>query len=84
MTPHEFHAAVMAYCGKLGASVTSYGRTERHNFDVGGVLYSKHMVWLACDIEYDATPPLNVRKKTAAQLGIKVIPESDHDHLQTR
>lgn len=83
MTPLEFHAALMAYCYRTRSSVTSYGRTHTRNAAVGGVPNSYHQIWLAADVVYDnPAPPPEVRQRTGSQLGLKVILEDDHDHLQ--
>ncbi len=53
MDPLTFHAALMAYCYRFRASVTSYGRTNQHNAAEGGGWDSRHQVWLASDVVYD-------------------------------
>ena len=82
MTPTEFVDALRTYCFRFGGSVTSLGRTPAHNVAVGGVADSLHQVWLAGDVVYDAPQPLEARERTAARLGLRLVPESDHDHLQ--
>lgn len=83
MTSFDFWIALRDYCGKLGASVTSYGRTVQRNSKVGGVEASKHLVWQAADVVYDVMPSEELRRKTAEQLAIRLVIEADHDHLQT-
>lgn len=74
----------MAFCTATGGSVSSWGRTEKHNKAVGGVPGSLHRVWLAVDVVYDL-PVLTVRaEQVAASLGIRLIREGDHDHLQAK
>lgn len=82
MTPHDFAEALMVYCFITRASPTSTGRTAAHNTDVGGVAYSAHRFWLAADVEYDEPVPLAVRVETARRLGLRLLNETDHDHLQ--
>lgn len=82
MTPLEFHSALMVYCYVFKASVTSYGRTDWHNSAVGGIDDSYHRVWLAADVVYDGKPGNGEKQRTANQLGLEVIFESDHDHLE--
>lgn len=82
MTPLDFHTALMAYCYATGASVTSYGRTAQRNGAVGGVPNSKHRIWLAADVVYDLQLDEQVRLEAAKQLGLKLVIEGDHDHLQ--
>ncbi len=78
----HFLDALRSYCAALGASVTSYGRTTAHNHAVGGVEYSPHRVWLAADVVYDTPPSLAERQELARRLGLMLIVEGDHDHLQ--
>jgi hypothetical protein len=82
VTPLDFVARLMAYCAATGASVTSYGRTPAHNRAVGGVPFSYHLLFLAADVVYDAPLPEDRRRRTAAQLGLRLVIEGDHDHLQ--
>jgi len=83
MTPIQFFDAVRAYCAWGGCSITSYYRTPDHNAAVGGVAASRHQIWLGCDVVYDDPLPLPERQRMATKLGIKVVAESDHDHLQS-
>jgi hypothetical protein len=82
MTPLEFAQALIAYCYATTGSVTSWGRTPTHNRRVGGVPHSKHQIWLGADIVYDERPPLATARRRATALGIRLLRESDHDHLQ--
>ena len=83
MTIGEFTTAVAQYGMLMNASVTSWGRTKAHNAAVGGVSYSGHRFWLGCDLVYDAPePPSGVRQETAERLGLKLLVEGDHDHVQ--
>lgn len=84
MTSDQFHDALKTYCALLQASVTSYGRTRTHNGLVGGVAMSAHLFWLAADVVYDSKWPSQYRSDMAARLGLKLIIENDHDHLQPR
>jgi DNA-binding NtrC family response regulator len=63
-------------------SVLSYGRTAIHNAEVGGVRFSAHLVWLAANVSYDRTPPVEVRREWAERLGLLLIVQKGHDHLQ--
>lgn len=78
----RFTLAICLYCLETGGSVTSWIRSERHNATVGGHPRSKHLDGRAVDIVYDVTPPLDARRALAERLTLKLIPESDHDHLQ--
>lgn len=77
----EFADVLKSYCILMGASVTSWGRTEKHNRAVGGVANSRHLEWLAADVVYDAPLPLEKRQALARQAGLTLIVEGDHDHL---
>ena len=81
MTLGEFADAVRAYALITGASATSWGRTEKHNEAVGGVKYSAHRFWLAADLVYDGPPPPDA-VAVAHRLGLKLIEEGDHHHVQ--
>jgi murein endopeptidase len=82
MSYAEFAEAVAQYCRLTGASVTSWWRTPSRNRQVGGVPHSAHLVGLAVDVVYDAPPPQTERQNWARRLGLKLIAENDHDHLQ--
>lgn len=82
MTRAEFLEAVMMFCELTTGSVTSWKRTVKHNADVGGVPNSAHLYGLGLDVVYDTAPALPSRLERARRLGLKLIPESDHDHLQ--
>lgn len=82
MSSAEFLLRLQLYCHLLGASVTSWGRSIKHNADVGGVPQSAHLYWLAADVVYDVPVDPARALDTARRLGLLRIPESDHDHLQ--
>ncbi len=82
MTPADFAIRVMQYCRSNTGSVTSWGRTAAHNARVGGIPDSPHLVWLGADVVYDYRPLLAVARASARELGLAVIHEPTHDHLQ--
>jgi hypothetical protein len=82
VTPHEFHDALRAYLAAVGGRVTSYGRDPENNAAVGGVAHSAHVVWMAADVVYVTPKPLEERKEWARRLGLRLLDEGDHDHLQ--
>ena len=82
MNPAEFYLRVIMFCQVLGASTTSTFRTRRHNQDVGGVAHSAHLLGLGADVTYDGTPDEMERRDWAERLGLKLLVEGDHDHLQ--
>lgn len=82
MRPSEFDAAVRQYRFRFAASVTSAGRTVEHNTAVGGVARSAHLFDVGADLVYDAMPALGECLAVGERLGLRVIREGDHDHLQ--
>lgn len=84
MSPADFASRIVAYCSVTDASVTSWGRTKAHNESVGGVLGSLHQVWLAVDVTYDLPVSIHEAEHLAASLGLMLIREVDHDHLQAK
>jgi len=77
-----FVHAVIAYAHFTGASCTSWFRTREHNAAVGGVQFSAHQFALAVDTVYHEVPPLAQRQAVAGRLGLRLVVEGDHDHLQ--
>lgn len=82
MTPIEFASALQSYCAATSGSVTSWGRTPQHNVAVGGVPDSGHLLWIAADVVYDNTHGEDGRGVLADRLGLMLIHEGDHDHVQ--
>ena len=86
MTIGEFAEALAQYCGLHGGSITSWGRTTIRNKMVGGVQYSAHRFFRGADVVYDDLTTLGAdpagRKEDARRLGLLLIAEGDHDHLQ--
>ena len=80
----EFAEAVAMYCLIHGGSITSWGRSTKHNTDVGGVPGSPHRFWRGADVVYDnpATQQDELRIEYAKRLGLKLVAEGSHDHLQ--
>lgn len=84
MTPTDFAARALFYASMMRGSVTSWFRTPEHNAKVGGHPQSKHMQGLGMDITYDGRPFYDaaVRSHFANRLGLSMLDEKDHDHLQ--
>jgi len=82
MTPFDFTLAVHTYCLMTDGSVTSWVRTGAHNRQVGGVADSPHLYGLGADVVYDGSLVLGFATQTAARLGLTLLREGDHDHLQ--
>ena len=84
MTPTEFADQLRAYCSWSRGSVTSWGRSPERNAEVGGHTDSSHLLWLGADVGYrpNPTPPAAQAKRRANRLGLRLVREGDHDHLQ--
>lgn len=83
MTRIEFVEAALMFCELTGGSVTSWKRTIAHNTKVGSTaVNSPHLYGLGVDVVYDAPVLKAVAVERARRLGLKLLRESDHDHLQ--
>lgn len=79
----EFCEKAREYCHVLGGSVQSWIRTVDHNAAVGGVPASRHLLGLAVDVTFDAPkPPDDQRRECAAALGLHLLIEHSHDHIE--
>lgn len=92
----EFALALYRYAMKVHGSVTSWVRSHERNIAVGGCSAagdpgahclgaSGHLVGLAGDVRldrFDIEP--DVRARIARSFGLKLLVESDHDHLEPR
>ncbi len=78
----KFIDNVIMLCLKFNLSVTSWFRTDKRNKMVGGVDNSLHRFCLAIDVVPDDWGVMNELKMIATQLGIEVIDEKDHIHLE--
>jgi hypothetical protein len=77
--------AILRYCRTTDASVTSGYRTELHNGALkGSVPDSPHTRGLAADVVYDHPGVATTRETFASDLGLEIVHESDHDHLQPK
>lgn len=78
----DFIERVILVCSKHLGSVSSWGRTPKHNKDVGGVDGSIHMLWLGCDVVLDVMAKDPEFEKDCSLVGLVPIFEGDHYHLQ--
>jgi len=63
-------------------SVTSWIRTPKRNKHVGGHPHSKHLLGLAVDIVPDDPDDKAIIMLTFRKLGLMVLDEGDHIHVQ--
>ena len=82
MDMFQFVVAVIRYCALTDGSVTSWGRTRRRNAAVAGVRRSPHLFWMGADVAYDEAIDEAEAAIVGSRLGLLVIREQDHDHLQ--
>jgi len=82
MDTFSFISCVLSLCFKHQGSVSSWGRTVKHNKDVGGVDDSWHTLWVGCDVVLDKMVKNAVFERDAKDLGLWASLEGDHYHLQ--
>lgn len=80
----QFIQLVIILCGKHRGSVSSWGRTPKHNKDVGGVENSIHMLWFGCDVVLDVMAKDPEFENDCLPLGLTWVFEGDHYHLQPK
>jgi len=80
--PFTFIANVVLLCDKHRGSISSWGRTFKHNKEVGGVPDSYHLIWMGCDVIIDQMVKNEAFEADAKRLGLDPILEGDHYHLQ--
>jgi hypothetical protein len=77
-----FADKVLALCLIFDCSETSGFRTEKRNELVGGAPNSRHLVGLGRDIVPDDPSRTDDVCQAARRLGLWVLVEGDHIHLQ--
>ncbi len=82
MSYGEFCEAIQALRTRFHFSVWSWGRSARHNEDVGGVADSMHLYGLAVDGGLDPGEDHEAFKVAALRLGLAVIPMNAGYHVQ--
>lgn len=78
----KFITIVLVLRVQFAFSVTSWIRTHLRNKQVGGADESLHLCGLGLDIVLDNPADSESFIKRANRLGLKVINEGDHLHLQ--
>ena len=84
MDPFTFGVRVFALCFKYNGSISSWGRTPKHNKDIGGVSDSYHQLWLGCDVVLDVMEKNIGFEIDAGMFGLRALIEGDHYHLQPK
>lgn len=82
MTRPEFIESVAQLCVEFGGSVTSWIRTMKRNTIVGGHPRSRHMTGFGVDVVLDEESHIPAFRDAAYQLGLSVLDEGDHLHIQ--
>jgi hypothetical protein len=83
MNALEFATIILTLAVRYRFSVTSWGRTVKHNKDVGGDKNSRHLLFCAVDCVLDSGEDEALFLADVKRLGLKFLPEGDHIHLQT-
>jgi len=78
----SFVAAVLTVHCHVPFSVTSWMRTPAHNKAVNGVADSYHLCGLGIDIVLDNPSDRPIVEQEAKRVGLSVLDEQDHLHLQ--
>lgn len=79
-----FVQIVLILRNKWAFSVSSWGRTPKHNKEVGGVDDSWHLYWLGLDVILDENKKSPAFEKDCDKLGLRALWEGDHYHLQPK
>jgi hypothetical protein len=82
MSVVEFAIAVLGLAARFKFSVTSWGRSVKHNVAVGGLDDSLHLVWLAMDIELDDPGDKAAFVLAAKRQGLIVVDDGGDLHVQ--
>lgn len=78
----DFPAKVLYLATAFNLSITSWIRSRKRNDAVGGVSDSRHLVGLAVDVVLDAGESREGFLRECKALGLQVIDEKDHLHVQ--
>ena len=82
MTAYEFAFHVLTLAVEFRFSVTSWGRTRERNARAKGLKNSYHLAFCAVDVVLDDHEAIGTFSKRAKQLGVEVIAEGDHLHVE--
>lgn len=79
---NDFAQQIAMLAAAFDLSVTSWWRSHKRNKAVGGKDDSRHLVGLAVDIVLDEGQDAVAFVKLAVALGLEVLAEGDHYHVQ--
>lgn len=82
MTRGAFYEAVYTYCIATGARVTSGPRPLTVDQELMAVSLHPHVAGFGADVSYGTPPELARRHALANSLGLRLVTEPAHDHLQ--
>ena len=84
-SPMVFAATVLDLRRRWAFSVSSWGRTVKHNASetVKGHPKSKHLWWLGLDVVLDDPGEVELFMEDARRSGLYPTDEGDHVHLQS-
>jgi len=72
---------VMEVCKDFGGSITSFGRSEIHNFAIKGGATSWHLDWLAMDVFLDDKNSGPNFVQNLKQRGFRVLPTGSNKNM---
>lgn len=78
----EFCVAIAQLSALSRFRVTSWWRSPVSNAKVGGVEDSWHIFGMACDVVAETVLDMERIKKLAPKLGLEVIDETTHLHIE--
>ena len=84
MTASQFAECILTLALRFSFSVTSWGRSLRYNQEVDGVASSFHLDFRSVDILLDPLAHKDGFILRAEQMGLLVLDEGDHLHVQPR
>lgn len=82
MSANDFAIAILGLAARFRFSVTSWGRSEKHNHDVRGVADSLHLYFLAVDVELDEGEDRPAFIVAAQRQGLVVVDDGGDLHVQ--
>lgn len=84
LTPGLFAELLMALAAAVPFSSTSWIRSRKRNAAVGGGTSSYHLQGLAADVILDDPKDKGLLKALCTRVGLQMIDEGDHLHLEPR